>query len=82
MKRANLADKKASDCPNKAADCVAQFKFGGLGESFAIGDGDDCDIAEELDGLEDVQAVSTDVAVEAESDVAVRFTRELVRINA
>lgn len=30
LKRANLADEKAPDCPDKAADGVTQLEFSGL----------------------------------------------------
>ena len=82
LQRANLADEKAPNCPDKAADGVTQLEFGGLRECFTIGDCDDRDIAEELDRLEDVQAVSTDMAVEAESDIAIRLAGEFVRVDA
>ncbi len=82
LEGADLANKEACKCPDQAADGVAEFELGSFRESFAIGDGDDGDIADELNCLQNVHAIAGPVAVEAEGDVAVGSNGVFVGVEA
>ena len=63
LEGADLANEEACEGPDKAADGVAELEFGGFGESFAVGNNDDGNIADELDGLQDVHAVTSPIPI-------------------
>ena len=81
LQRSNLAKEETGQCPNEAANGVAQLELRHFGKRFAIGYNDDADGADEEDRLEDVDQVSRPLAVDAECEVAVGFNGILVGVE-
>ena len=82
LERSDLAYKEACESPDQAANGVAQLELRGFRKSFTIGDDDDGHIAEQLDGLKDVEQVARPLAVEAVCKITVGSAWILVRIEA
>lgn len=78
LQGSNLAEDESGQGPDQAANGIAQLELDRFRQRLAVGDDDGPDVANELDGLEDVEEVAAPGTVYTESDVSEGFDRELV----
>ena len=71
LESSNLAKEEAGKGPNETADGVTELKLRGFRESFAIGDDDDGNVANQLDGLQNIHAIACPISVEAKCNVTI-----------
>lgn len=81
LKRPDLANEETCERPHETADGVAKLELRGFRERFSIGDDNDRNVANELNGLQDIEQISGPLTVEAVGDVPVRSTRIFVGIK-
>jgi hypothetical protein len=70
-----------SQGPHQAADGVAQFELSSFGQGLAVGDDNDCHVAYQLEGLQDVEQVTTPRPVKSEAKITKGSHGELVRVQ-
>lgn len=81
LEGSDLAQEETGQSPHQTADGVAELELGGLGKGLAVGDDDHTNIANQLNGLEDVDQVTGPMTIDTESNITKGLNRELEGVD-
>ena len=78
LQGSDLSQDHTGEGPDDAEHDEASVEIGDLGQTLAVGDDDNSDVEEQLDGLEDIDAVAAYCSIDTECNISIGLERVLV----